>query len=603
MVDSTPLDPRTFNLLLLFSSTAFIIWGYRLFLDLKRIIELRTAMLTNRLVHVHGLGSRSFLFENVTSYHYQSLASTRPPASAQKMREVLVPFTVDLKSLKILMRPRSDEIQVSFALTSVVPHTIQLVWGLSKQVFSNEDDGVLGDAPEHEEEQELVRRGRRNPVRNSPRFESLGSVVSGGGGGGGSGGGDFGDDLDEDQPTIVMESGVEMARRTAQANHDSFRSHHAHPTHVVDASPGRRSGSESDSEGRNGNDGAPLLRRSVPSSVGGLHEPFALKAHCVALSRPRAFPASRTEQDPHALDLGNHPTSTSTGTPTADQFTFDELCPFPASLANDLQRRIKHAKRRARPNRRGRTGTGGSGVGRDVKGSERGVAPLTILLRPDWSGKLQGVGKAEKRQTAHQSPLFTPSLSNMGLNRRQRPFGSLAEKPGGGLSLHAILVSIQLPTAEQVEQWEKECGGCERAEGGGLETEGIEVGWQLDEVLNTVDGETLTAKEVFGLKEEDDEASEECVVCLTEPKDTILLPCRHLCVCRHCFRQIDKCPVCRTPFETYMVFAEPPLGNNEAPEPSNSYPERDAPLRTVTRGENGLITRVARFVGIQRSYL
>ena len=48
---------------------------------------------------------------------------------------------------------------------------------------------------------------------------------------------------------------------------------------------------------------------------------------------------------------------------------------------------------------------------------------------------------------------------------------------------------------------------------------------------------------------------EECVVCLTEPKTTILLPCRHLCVCSECFPQVNqsaKCPVCRAPFETYL---------------------------------------------------
>jgi len=47
-------------------------------------------------------------------------------------------------------------------------------------------------------------------------------------------------------------------------------------------------------------------------------------------------------------------------------------------------------------------------------------------------------------------------------------------------------------------------------------------------------------------------ASEECVVCLTDPQEVVLLPCRHLCVCHSCLVHIDKCPVCRTPFEEYM---------------------------------------------------
>lgn len=36
-----------------------------------------------------------------------------------------------------------------------------------------------------------------------------------------------------------------------------------------------------------------------------------------------------------------------------------------------------------------------------------------------------------------------------------------------------------------------------------------------------------------------------CVACLTEDKDTILLPCNHLCVCSACAQRVRTCPVCR----------------------------------------------------------
>jgi len=52
-----------------------------------------------------------------------------------------------------------------------------------------------------------------------------------------------------------------------------------------------------------------------------------------------------------------------------------------------------------------------------------------------------------------------------------------------------------------------------------------------------------------------DEFDDDCVVCLTEKKDTILLPCRHLCVCRGCLIHIDKCPVCRASFEEYLILS------------------------------------------------
>jgi len=54
---------------------------------------------------------------------------------------------------------------------------------------------------------------------------------------------------------------------------------------------------------------------------------------------------------------------------------------------------------------------------------------------------------------------------------------------------------------------------------------------------------------VFGL-----EAGENsCCVCLTEPKEVLLLPCRHLCVCTTCFQQLTRCPVCRAEFQSNLV--------------------------------------------------
>ncbi|KAJ1425161.1 hypothetical protein B484DRAFT_315253, partial [Ochromonadaceae sp. CCMP2298] len=46
---------------------------------------------------------------------------------------------------------------------------------------------------------------------------------------------------------------------------------------------------------------------------------------------------------------------------------------------------------------------------------------------------------------------------------------------------------------------------------------------------------------------------EDCVVCLTERREVLLLPCRHLCVCDSCLVYIDKCPVCRSTFEEYVL--------------------------------------------------
>ncbi len=45
---------------------------------------------------------------------------------------------------------------------------------------------------------------------------------------------------------------------------------------------------------------------------------------------------------------------------------------------------------------------------------------------------------------------------------------------------------------------------------------------------------------------------QECLVCLSDVKEVLLLPCLHLCVCRECFIHIDKCPVCRAEFNEYV---------------------------------------------------
>lgn len=48
----------------------------------------------------------------------------------------------------------------------------------------------------------------------------------------------------------------------------------------------------------------------------------------------------------------------------------------------------------------------------------------------------------------------------------------------------------------------------------------------------------------------------ECVICLVEAKDTLILPCRHLCLCNMCADslryQANSCPICRAPFRALL---------------------------------------------------
>lgn len=83
-----------------------------------------------------------------------------------------------------------------------------------------------------------------------------------------------------------------------------------------------------------------------------------------------------------------------------------------------------------------------------------------------------------------------------------------------------------------------------------------------------VNGLCLVLKEIFGIEKketnrdaageefDDDEDNTECVVCMSQAKDTMALPCRHLCLCNPCADvlrfQSSKCPICRAPFHSLL---------------------------------------------------
>jgi E3 ubiquitin-protein ligase MGRN1 len=93
----------------------------------------------------------------------------------------------------------------------------------------------------------------------------------------------------------------------------------------------------------------------------------------------------------------------------------------------------------------------------------------------------------------------------------------------------------------------------------------VEGGWAVRVVKQRiwVDGVSYELQEIYGIEncatgnaEEDATAGKECVVCLSEPRDTTVLPCRHMCMCSGCARmlrhQTNRCPICRTPVESLL---------------------------------------------------
>ncbi len=56
----------------------------------------------------------------------------------------------------------------------------------------------------------------------------------------------------------------------------------------------------------------------------------------------------------------------------------------------------------------------------------------------------------------------------------------------------------------------------------------------------------------------------ECVICMCEKRDTLILPCRHLCLCKSCAsnlrNQSNNCPICRVPFFALLQMEISKLG-------------------------------------------
>jgi hypothetical protein len=66
----------------------------------------------------------------------------------------------------------------------------------------------------------------------------------------------------------------------------------------------------------------------------------------------------------------------------------------------------------------------------------------------------------------------------------------------------------------------------------------------------------LEMKQVYGLENAVTETPD-CLACMSDPVDIILLPCRHVCVCKDCHAQCNACPICRSPIKSYMQFVQP----------------------------------------------
>ncbi|KAE8692483.1 putative E3 ubiquitin-protein ligase LUL2 [Hibiscus syriacus] len=88
-----------------------------------------------------------------------------------------------------------------------------------------------------------------------------------------------------------------------------------------------------------------------------------------------------------------------------------------------------------------------------------------------------------------------------------------------------------------------------------------------------VNGLRYELQEIYGIGNSVDndvdanESGRECVICLSEPRDTTVLPCRHMCMCSSCAKvlrcQTNRCPICRQPVERLLEITVNNAGTDE----------------------------------------
>lgn len=70
------------------------------------------------------------------------------------------------------------------------------------------------------------------------------------------------------------------------------------------------------------------------------------------------------------------------------------------------------------------------------------------------------------------------------------------------------------------------------------------------------------AKDPMASYASEDLEGRECVICLSAVRDTTVLPCRHMCMCESCARelqrqQVSRCPICRDVIESLLHIKRP----------------------------------------------
>eukprot|EP01062_Namystynia_karyoxenos_P001739 TRINITY_DN10599_c0_g1_i1.p1 TRINITY_DN10599_c0_g1~~TRINITY_DN10599_c0_g1_i1.p1 ORF type:complete len:354 (+),score=71.67 TRINITY_DN10599_c0_g1_i1:80-1141(+) len=96
--------------------------------------------------------------------------------------------------------------------------------------------------------------------------------------------------------------------------------------------------------------------------------------------------------------------------------------------------------------------------------------------------------------------------------------------------------------------------------------------FEVEDIFGAVvDGESASptgGAQTGAVVEPEADGGTECVICLSEPRNTLVMPCRHMCLCEDCAkdlrRQSNSCPICRTAIEGLLH-----AGSSVSPAPAS----------------------------------
>lgn len=81
-----------------------------------------------------------------------------------------------------------------------------------------------------------------------------------------------------------------------------------------------------------------------------------------------------------------------------------------------------------------------------------------------------------------------------------------------------------------------------------------------------LNGQAFEVNEIYGINSTEfgkqqsatiGDSEKECIICFSDTRDTIILPCRHMCLCLGCAKSLQsqassKCPICRKDIESFL---------------------------------------------------